>query len=111
MDTTDGAFMAKAYSWAFSNPIRKLFYNMTMTGLSVFVALFVGVVELSQIGIQLLRLEGGVWDVIAGFDLGSLGLIIVASFIVAWIAAFVIFKVRRVEERWTAMVESGSLSS
>src|SRR5438067_7483001 len=111
MDTTDGAFMAKAYSWAFSNPIRKLFYNMTMTGLSVFVALFVGVVELSQIGIQLLRLEGGVWDVIAGFDLGSLGLIIVASFIVAWIAAFVIFKVRRVEERWTALVESGSLSS
>jgi len=110
MDTTDGAFMAKAYSWAFSNPIRKLFYNMTMTGLSVFVALFVGVVELSQIGIQLLRLEGGVWDVIAGFDLGSLGLIIVASFIVAWIAAFVIFKVRRVEERWTAMVESGSSS-
>src|SRR5258708_15744651 len=42
MDTTDGAFMAKAYSWAFSNPIRKLFYNMTMTSLSVFVALFVG---------------------------------------------------------------------
>ena len=111
MDTTDGAFMAKAYSWAFSNPIRKLFYNMTMTGLSVFVALFVGVVELSQILIQLLGLEGGVWDVIAGFDLGSLGLIIVASFIVAWITAFVIFKVRRVEERWTALVESGSLSS
>ena len=110
MDTTDGAFMAKAYSWAFSNPIRKLFYNMTMTGLSVFVALFVGVVELSQIMIQVLRLQGGVWDVIAGFDLGSLGLIIVASFIVAWIAAFVIFKVRRVEERWTAMVESGSSS-
>ena len=111
MDTTDGAFMAKAYSWAFSNPIRKLFYNMTMTGLSVFVALFVGVVELSQILIQLLGLEGGVWDVIAGLDLGSLGLIIVASFIVAWITAFVIFKVRRVEERWTALVESGSLSS
>ena len=110
MDTTDGAFMAKAYSWAFSNPIRKLFYNMTMTGLSVFVALFVGVVELSQILIQLLGLEGGVWDIIAGFDLGNLGLIIVASFVLAWIAAFVIFKVRRVEERWTALVESGSSS-
>src|SRR5205085_7964418 len=49
MDTTDGAFMAKAYSWAFSNPIRKLFYNITRTGLSVFVALFVGMVGLSQI--------------------------------------------------------------
>src|SRR5207248_6739777 len=72
MDTTDGAFMAKAYSWAFSNPIRKLFYNITMTGLSVFVALFVGLVEVTQILIQVLGLEGGVWTVIAGFDLGSL---------------------------------------
>ena len=42
MDMTDGAFMAKAYSWAFSNPIRKIFYNVTMTGLSVFIALFIG---------------------------------------------------------------------
>src|SRR5437763_7457558 len=67
MDTTDGAFMAKAYSWAFSNPVRKLFYNMTMTGLSVFVALFVGLVELSQILLQVLRLEGGPWDTIADF--------------------------------------------
>src|SRR5437762_2038654 len=87
MDTTDGAFMAKAYSWAFSNPIRKLFYNLTVTSLSVFVALFVGLVELTQILIQLLRLEGGVCDVIGGFDLGSLGLVSVGSFAVAWIVA------------------------
>jgi len=102
MDTTDGAFMAKAYSWAFSNPIRKLFYNLTMTGLSVFVALFVGLVELAQIVIQLLGLQGGVWGVISGFDLGSLGFVIVASFAVAWIVAFAIFKTRRLEERWAA---------
>jgi high-affinity nickel-transport protein len=106
MDTTDGAFMAKAYSWAFSNPIRKLFYNMTMTSLSVFVALFVGLVELSQILVQVLGLEGEPWDTIAGFDLGSLGFIIVGSFVVAWVVAFGIFKTRRVEERWTAMVDS-----
>ena len=110
MDTTDGAFMAKAYSWAFSNPIRKLFYNMTMTGLSVFVALFVGLVELSQIVVRLLGLEGGVWDAIAGFDLGNLGLIIVASFVVAWILAFAIFKLRRVEERWSAALVESSTS-
>jgi nickel/cobalt transporter (NiCoT) family protein len=102
MDTTDGAFMAKAYSWAFSNPIRKLFYNMTMTGLSVFVALFVGLVELAQIFIQVLGLNGEPWSAIAGFDLGSLGLIIVVSFVVVWVIAFAIFKTRRVEERWTA---------
>lgn len=59
MDTTDGAFMAKAYSWAFSNPIRKLFYNLTMTGISVFVALFVGTVEIAQVLGQVLGLEGG----------------------------------------------------
>jgi len=106
MDTTDGAFMAKAYSWAFSNPIRKLFYNLTMTGLSVFVALFVGLVELSQILIQVLGLEGGAWDAIANFELGNLGFIIVGSFILAWIVAFTLFKTRRVEERWTAMVGS-----
>src|SRR5437588_12491950 len=108
MDTTDGAFMAKAYSWAFSNPIRKLFYNITMTGLSVFVALFVGLVELSQILIQRLGLEGGIWDTIAGFDLGSLGFVVVGSFVVAWIIAFATYKLRRVEERWTALVESST---
>jgi nickel/cobalt transporter (NiCoT) family protein len=106
MDTTDGAFMAKAYSWAFTNPVRKLFYNMTMTGLSVFVALFVGLIELSQILIQVLGLQGGVWDAIAGFDLGSLGFIIVGSFVVAWVLAFAFYKLRRVEERWTSFVKS-----
>jgi high-affinity nickel-transport protein len=108
MDTTDGAFMAKAYSWAFSNPVRKLFYNMTMTGLSVFVALFVGLIEVAQIVIQFLGLEGGVWDMIAGFDLGGIGFVIVASFVVAWIVAFAIFKLRRLEDTWTALVESSS---
>src|SRR5437588_8806928 len=57
MDTTDGAFMSKAYSWAFASPIRKVFYNLTVTSLSVFVALFVGLVELAQILIRLLRLQ------------------------------------------------------
>src|SRR2546428_769518 len=62
MDTADGAFMARAYEWAFSNPIRKVFYNLTVTGLSVFVALFVGLVELAQILIGILKLKGGVFD-------------------------------------------------
>src|SRR3984893_11682593 len=66
MDTADGAFMAKAYSWAFTSPIRKVFYNLTMTSLSVFVALFVGVVELSQLLIGQLRWSGGVFDAIHG---------------------------------------------
>jgi high-affinity nickel-transport protein len=105
MDTTDGAFMAKAYGWAFSNPIRKVFYNMTITGLSVFVALFVGVVELSQLLIDKLSLQGQPWDAIGGLDFSSLGFIIVGAFVVTWILAFAVFKLSRVEERWSALVD------
>jgi high-affinity nickel-transport protein len=74
----------------------------------VFVALFVGLVELTQILIVRLGLAGGVWDAIAGLDLGSLGFVIVASFVVAWVVAFAFFRLRHVEERWTALVESSS---
>jgi high-affinity nickel-transport protein len=106
MDTADGAFMAKAYSWAFASPIRKVFYNLTMTSLSVFVALFVGIVELVQILIQTLNLKGGVFGAIAGFDLlGRAGFFIVAAFVLAWIAALVIYKARRIDERWAELVD------
>jgi nickel/cobalt transporter (NiCoT) family protein len=104
MDTTDGAFMAKAYSWAFSNPIRKVFYNLTVTALSVFVALFVGMIELSQLLISKLGLRGPVFDMIGGLDFGSLGFVIVGAFVATWAVAFTVFKVRRVEERWTELV-------
>jgi high-affinity nickel-transport protein len=105
MDTADGAFMAKAYSWAFTSPIRKVFYNLTMTSLSVFVALFVGVVELLQVLIQTLELKGGVFTAIAGFDLvGRAGYLIVAAFVVAWAAALLIYKARRIDERWSERI-------
>jgi high-affinity nickel-transport protein len=101
MDTADGAFMAKAYSWAFTSPIRKVFYNLTMTSLSVFVALFIGGMELMQALIQAFGLKGGVFSAIAGFDLiGRAGYFIVAAFVLAWIAALLIYKARRIDERW-----------
>jgi nickel/cobalt transporter (NiCoT) family protein len=101
MDTADGAFMSKAYSWAFASPIRKVFYNLTVTSLSVFVALFVGLVELAQILIQILNLKGPVFAAIAGFDfIGKAGYVIVAAFVVAWAGAFVVYRVRRIDERW-----------
>jgi len=105
MDTADGAFMAKAYSWAFTSPIRKVFYNLTMTSLSVFVALFVGVVELMQVLIQRFDLKGGIYGAIAGFDLvGRAGYFIVAAFVLAWAAALLIYKVRRIDERWSERI-------
>ncbi len=106
MDTADGAFMAKAYSWAFANPIRKVFYNLTMTSLSVFVALFVGGVELLQILIRVLNVKGGLFDAIGGSEfLGRAGIFIVAAFVLAWAAALVLYKARRIDERWTELVD------
>src|SRR5690348_12065437 len=106
MDTLDGAFMAKAYTWAFASPIRKVFYNMTITSLSVFVALFVGVVELVQIVIRVSGLHGPLIDAIANINfLGAAGYVVVAAFVVTWGAAFVISKVRRLDERWSSAMD------
>jgi high-affinity nickel-transport protein len=106
MDTMDGAFMSKAYSWAFASPIRKVFYNLTMTSLSVFVALFVGVVELSQILVQVLGLHGGVYNAIAKSNvLLYAGYVIVVAFVITWAGAIVFYRVRHIDERWSATID------
>jgi high-affinity nickel-transport protein len=70
------------------------------------VALFVGVTELVQILIQALNLKGGIFTAISGFDLiGRAGFLIVAAFVIAWIAALAIYKARRIDERWAEMVD------
>src|SRR5690348_14265377 len=106
MDTADGAFMSKAYSWAFASPIRKVFYNLTVTSLSVFIALFVGLVELAQILIDLMHLRGPVFDWVEHLNfLGSAGFVIVGAFALTWAAAFLFYKVRRIDERWSEVVD------
>ena len=106
MDTADGAFMSKAYSWAFASPIRKVFYNLTITSLSVFIALFVGVVELSQILIRVLGLHGPFFDAFARFDfMSKAGYVIAAAFVVTWAVALLFYKVRRIDERWSAAID------
>jgi nickel/cobalt transporter (NiCoT) family protein len=106
MDTADGAFMAKAYSWAFASPIRKVFYNLTMTSLSVFVALFIGIAELAQVLVRVLGLKGGVYDTIAASDfVGRAGFLIVAAFVLAWAAALVLYRARRIDEKWAGLVD------
>ena len=105
MDTADGAFMAKAYSWAFTSPIRKVFYNLTMTSLSVLVALFIGTIEIMQVAIKAFDLKGGVFEAIAAFDLvGRAGYFVVAAFVLAWVAALLVYKARRIDERWSEKV-------
>ena len=100
MDTTDGVLMAKAYNWAFLNPLRKVFYNLTTTALSVAVALVIGTIELLQVMIGVLNLHGGAYDVLAHLDFGSLGYLIVAMFLLAWAASVGFWKLQRVEERY-----------
>lgn len=105
MDTSDGVFMAKAYGWAFANPVRRLFYNLTVTGLSVFVALVIGLVELLQVIGRFTHSTTGVWALLANIDLGSVGYIIVGVFVATWAVAALVFKIRRVEDRWTRDLE------
>jgi high-affinity nickel-transport protein len=100
MDTTDGVLMSKAYNWAFLNPLRKIFYNLTTTGLSVAVALLVGSIELLQVFISMLDLHGGLYSFIAGLDFGILGYVIVALFLLAWACSVAYWKFGHVEERF-----------
>jgi high-affinity nickel-transport protein len=99
MDTTDGVLMSKAYHWAFLNPLRKIFYNITTTGLSIVVALGIGTIELMQVLIRMLDLEGPVLDFIGELDFGVLGYAIVGLFLAAWGISVAVWKFGRIEHR------------
>ncbi len=101
MDTTDGVLMSKAYDWAFLNPLRKIFYNITTTGLSVAVALFVGTIELLQVLIGMLGLRGPPFDFLAQLNFGVLGYAIVGMFLFAWGLSVGVWKFGRIEERYS----------
>ena len=104
MDTADGAFMTHAYGWAFSNPVRKVYYNITVTSLSVAVALVIGTVELLQVAAAKLGLDTGFWAFLGRLDFGMLGYGIVGLFVLTWAVSAVVWKTRRIEERWNAYV-------
>ena len=100
LDTIDGAFMNFAYGWAFAKPVRKVFYNITITALSVGVALIVGTIELLSVLADRLHLSGGLWDWIGGLDLNAVGYAIVAVFALTWAVALTVWRLGRFEERW-----------
>ena len=105
MDTADGLFMSQAYGWAFSNPLRKVYYNLTVTSLSVAVALVIGTIELLQVAAGRLGLEGGFWRYLNELDFGTLGYAIVGFFVLTWAASALIWKTRRIEQRWSSTAE------
>jgi high-affinity nickel-transport protein len=100
LDTIDGSFMNFAYGWAFSKPVRKVYYNITITGLSVAVAFAIGTLELCQVLADRLGLSGGLWTFAASFDLNTAGYWLVGAFVVVWAAAVGIWRFGRLEQRW-----------
>ena len=99
LDTIDGAFMNFAYGWAFFKPVRKVFYNITITSLSVVVALVVGPISLL-----------GVFGFASGLDLEYVGFLIVGLFVVTWLIAFAIWNFGHIEEKWSARLQQSESS-
>jgi high-affinity nickel-transport protein len=99
LDTIDGSFMNFAYEWSFSKPVRKLYYNITITGLSVMIALVVGTVELGGLFGQL-GAKGSFWRWMENINLNELGFVIAGLFVLTWAIALSVWRFGRIEERW-----------
>jgi high-affinity nickel-transport protein len=104
-DTADGCFMNFAYDWAFARPVRKIYYNLTITGLSVFVALFIGLVEVLGLIAQNAGLGGPVWSFLTGFNINTAGFVIVGVFVVTWTVALAVWHFGRLEQKWEAAAQ------
>lgn len=102
LDTIDGCFMNFAYGWAFSQPVRKVYYNITITALSVFVALVIGSIELLGLVAEKLGIEDGLLAWIGQINLDYVGFLIVGIFVVTWVVALAAYRLADVEQRWSA---------
>ncbi|HUC36181.1 MAG TPA: HoxN/HupN/NixA family nickel/cobalt transporter [Acidimicrobiales bacterium] len=101
-DTIDGCFMNFAYGWAFSRPVRKVYYNLVITGLSVAVAFVIGTIELLGLFGSELHLSGSFWSFMGGFDINTAGFVIVGVFVVTWAVALCVWRFGNIEARWEA---------
>ncbi len=106
LDTVDGSFMNFAYGWAFSNPVRKIYYNITITGLSVVVAFVIGTIEVLSVLQSEFGLTGGIWNYAARFNINSAGFFIVGLFVATWVLSLALWRFGRIEARWAVAIES-----
>jgi nickel/cobalt transporter (NiCoT) family protein len=111
MDTTDGVFMNAAYGWAFAKPVRKVFYNITITALSVAVALIIGTIELIAVLDDQAGISSGPLAWIGSIPLDYAGYGIVALFVVAWLLALAVWRFGRIEEKWSAQLAPSPTSA
>jgi high-affinity nickel-transport protein len=102
MDTADGVFMNAAYGWAFAKPVRKVFYNITITSISVAVALIIGTIELVSVLADQASIQSGPLAAIADINLDYAGYGIVALFVVSWLVAVAVWHYGGIEEKWSA---------
>jgi high-affinity nickel-transport protein len=100
VDTIDGHMMLGAYGWAYLKPIRKIYYNMTITLISIIVAVIIAGIEALGLLIDLLKLQGPVWNAVGMLNdnFGTLGYVIIAIFALSWLASILIYKARRFDE-------------
>ncbi|TCO18465.1 high-affinity nickel-transport protein [Kribbella steppae] len=102
LDTIDGCFMSVAYRWAVVKPVRRAFYNLVVTALSVAVALVIGTAELLSIVTDQLDIASGPLAAISRFDLNHVGFVITGAFVVTWAVALLVWRYGRIEDRWSA---------
>src|SRR5215471_5760968 len=107
-DTMDGSFMNFAYGWAFSQPVRKVYYNITITSLSVIVAVLIGGMELLGLLADKFELTGGVWNLIgAAGDYQYTGYLVVGVFVATWAVSLLVWRYGRIEEKWMSQHTAG----
>jgi high-affinity nickel-transport protein len=103
-DTLDGCFMNFAYGWAFARPVRKVYYNLVITALSIGAAFIVGTIEILGVLTAEVHLHGAFWSLMANFDINVAGFCIAGLFVAVWAAALAYWRWGNVEARWTAGV-------
>jgi nickel/cobalt transporter (NiCoT) family protein len=103
-DTLDGAFMNFAYGWAFARPVRKVYYNLVITGLSIGAAFIIGSIEILGVLTTELHLHGAFWDTMANFNINNAGFCIAALFVLIWALAVAYWRLANVENRWAATI-------
>ena len=105
-DTLDGCFMNFAYGWAFARPVRKVYYNLVITGLSIGVAFLIGTIEIFGLLSAELHIHGGFWDFMANFDINRAGFAIAGLFVIVWTVAIAYWRIGNVEDKWTAEADT-----
>lgn len=100
MDTTDSVMMTRAYRWALDTPVRKIYYNITVTAISVAAALMIGAIELSQVAGKAFQLQGGFWNWVQQINLNWVGYGLSVLFVTIWGLSYIIWKFFRIDQRW-----------